>query len=158
MSWQRRDFMQTLPIILILIGIGFLVLEIFIPSFGITGSVGIIAILVGVILRAETFMEGMILFLMILVIAIILMFAAYKILAFKNSPFILKENLEEDTYDMQYFVGKVGRAVTPLRPSGTGEFDGVRLDVITQGDFIKKDSAIRIFKVERRKIIVELDK
>lgn len=150
--------MQALPIIIILIGIGFLVLEIFIPSFGITGSFGIIAILVGVILRAETFMEGMILFLMILVIAIILMFAAYKILAFKNSPLILKENLEEDTYDMQYFVGKVGRAVTPLRPSGTGEFDGVRLDVITQGDFIKKDSAIRIFKVERRKIIVELDK
>jgi membrane-bound ClpP family serine protease len=150
--------MQALPIILILIGIGFLILEIFIPSFGITGSVGIIAILVGVILRAETFMEGMILFLIILVIAIILMFAAYKILAFKNSPFILKENLEEDTYDIQYFVGKVGRAVTPLRPSGTGEFEGVRLDVITQGDFIKKDSAIKIFKVEKRKIIVELDK
>ena len=34
------------------------------------------------------------------------------------------------------YVGQIGVDVTLLRPSGTVEIDGVRLPVVTEGDFV----------------------
>lgn len=147
--------MDSIAIILILIGIMLLVAEIFIPSFGITGILGIISILVGVILTSDTFVGGLILFIGILVVAIILMFIAYRVLAAVKSPFILKESLNEEKDDLTFFVGKQGVAITPLRPSGTAELDGLRIDVITRGDFIEKGSQIIVEAVVGKKIIVK---
>jgi membrane-bound ClpP family serine protease len=41
-----------------------------------------------------------------------------------------------------------------LRPSGTADFSGVRLDVVSDGDFIPKDSKVVISKVEGHRIVV----
>lgn len=147
---------NAIPILLMLIGIGLLVIEMFIPNFGITGTVGVIAILVGVITSAKTLMGGVILFLIIIAIAAVLMFIAYRIVASKKSPFVLTASLKkEEDSDLQYFVGMEGTALTPLRPSGTGEFNGVRLDVLTQGNFISKDQPIKIIEIQGKKIIVD---
>jgi membrane-bound serine protease (ClpP class) len=62
---------------------------------------------------------------------------------FKSSP----EELEE-------FTGKTGVALTPLRPAGTIEIDGVRLDVLTQGEFIEKGKEVEVIKIEGSRIIV----
>lgn len=147
--------MDSIAIILILIGIMLLVAEIFIPSFGVTGIIGIISILAGVILTADSFIGGLVLFIGILVVAVILMYIAYRILAAVKSPFILKESLNEDKDDLTFFVGKQGTAITPLRPSGTAELDGLRIDVITRGDFIEKGTAIIVEAVVGKKIIVK---
>lgn len=147
--------MDSIAIILILIGILLLVAEIFIPSFGITGILGIISILVGVILTSDTFVGGLVLFIGILVVAVILMIIAYRILAAVKSPFILKESLNEEKDDLTFFVGKHGVAITPLRPSGTAELDGLRIDVITRGDFIDKGTPIIVEAVVGKKIIVK---
>lgn len=147
---------NAIPILLMLIGIGLLVIEMFVPNFGITGTVGVIAILVGVITSAKTLMGGVILFLIIIAIAAVLMFIAYRIVASKKSPFVLTASLKkEEDSDLQYFVGMEGIALTPLRPSGTGEFNGVRLDVLTQGNFIIKDQPIKIIEIQGKKIIVD---
>lgn len=148
--------MDSIAIILILIGIMLLIAEIFIPSFGVTGVLGIISILVGVILTSDTFIGGLILFTIILVVAIVLMLIAYRILAAVKSPFILKESLNVDKDDLTFFVGKQGTAITPLRPSGTAELDGVRIDVITRGDFIEKGSPIIVETVLGKKIVVRM--
>lgn len=42
-----------------------------------------------------------------------------------------------------------------LRPSGIGDFDGVRLNVVTEGEFIENGVAIRIARVEGGKIVVK---
>ena len=34
----------------------------------------------------------------------------------------------EGTEDLKFFLGKEGKAVTILRPAGTADFDGVKLD------------------------------
>ena len=62
---------------------------------------------------------------------------------FKSSP----EELET-------FTGKTGVALTPLRPAGTIEIDGVRLDVVTQGEFIEKGKEVEVVKIEGSRIIV----
>lgn len=149
--------MDSLAVILIIIGIGLLVLEIFIPSFGVTGLLGIVAILGGVILTAETFASGVIMFLSIMAVVLAMMFVFYKFIVSKRSPLILKDSVheEEQRSDLNYFVNQTGVALTALRPSGKGDFEGVRLDVLTEGGFIQKGEQIVVTRIEGKKIIVE---
>ena len=152
--------MDSIAILLIIIGIILLVAEIFIPSFGITGTIGIISILAGVIFTSDSFIGGLLLFVVILLVAIILMFIAYKVLSSVKSPLILTESLNEEKPNekLAFFVGKEGIAITPLRPSGTLEFEGVRLDVITRGEFVEKGSIVIIEEIQGKKIIVKAKK
>ena len=149
--------MEVLPVILILLGIGLLVAEIFIPSFGVTGLLGVVSIIGGVVMTADTISQGIVMFLIILVLVLILMFVAYKFVVSKKSPLILKDSVNEESLenDLLFFLDKKGLALTILRPSGKGDFDGVRLDVMTEGDFIKKNSAIVVSRVEGKKIFVK---
>jgi membrane-bound serine protease (ClpP class) len=48
----------------------------------------------------------------------------------------------------------IGRAITPLRPAGTAELGDSRIDVVTDGEFIGKDSVIEVHKVEGARVIV----
>jgi len=51
-------------------------------------------------------------------------------------------------------LGKEGIAITNLRPSGTAEFEGIKYDVITEGEFISFGSAVRVLRTVKSKIIV----
>jgi membrane-bound serine protease (ClpP class) len=51
-------------------------------------------------------------------------------------------------------VGEQGVAFTPLRPGGTGLFGDRRLSVTAEGDFIEKDTPIRVTEVEGNRIVV----
>lgn len=148
--------MEVLSMVLIVLGIGLLVAEIFIPSFGVTGTLGIIAIIGGIVTTAKSVAQGTIMFLIIMVIVLILMFLAYKFIASKSSPLILKGSVnEEKIKEVEYFLHKEGIAITPLRPSGKGDFDGVRLDILTRGNFVTKGKKISIVELAGKKIIVE---
>ena len=50
--------------------------------------------------------------------------------------------------------GKVGRAVSPLRPSGVAEFDGRRIDVITEGLMVEVGQWVKCVEVRANKVIV----
>lgn len=149
--------MEMIALVLVILGIGLLIAEIFIPSFGITGTVGIISILIGVILTAETFVQGLVMFLGIMAVALVLMYLFYKLILSKKSPVVLKSvvNEEEMKSDLHFFVNKQGVALTTLRPTGKGDFDGIKLDVLSEGSFIKKGSPIMVTKIEGKKIIVD---
>ncbi|MCT4596820.1 MAG: serine protease [Vallitalea sp.] len=151
------DIINIISLSLIILGIILLGLEIIIPNFGIIGCIGIVSILAGVIITSKSFMEGVILFLFILVIAILLLIIIYKIMLKKGNPIILEESLkmDEQENDLLFFLDKEGVALTPLRPSGNADFDGVRLDVITNGDFISKGSKVIVSNVKGNKIIVK---
>ena len=76
-----------------------------------------------------------------------------------KTPLVLKnrESSEEgylSVEDMEFFVGKAGTSLTALRPAGSCDFDGVRLDVVTEGSFIEKDTEVKILRVEGRRIVV----
>ena len=55
---------------------------------------------------------------------------------------------------MEYLIGKKGEASTDLRPSGKGEFDGVKLDILSEGDYIKKGATLEITEIKNNKIFV----
>lgn len=149
--------MELLSIILISAGILLLIAEIFLPSFGVAGILGIAAIIAGVAATVETIVGGILLFLGILAVAALLMFLAYKLFAGKRSRFILKDTVgEESPYDLGISLGEEGIALTPLRPAGRGEFQGARrLDVLTRGEFIEKGTLITVIAIEGRKVFVK---
>ena len=76
-----------------------------------------------------------------------------------KSRFVLKETStspDEQENALDYYVGKTGTARTILRPAGVAEFEGVRLNVLTDGDFIDENAKIVVERVEGNRIFVRM--
>ena len=144
---------QLLGIIVLVIGILCMVAEIFIPSFGVAGGVGFLAMTVGIIMMAQNFAQGLLYFAIMLVISVLFLILGYHFIG--SSKIALKNNLNEDILpDYQRLIGKRGRSVTPLRPSGTIELEGERYDVLTKGEFIGANETVEVAAVENNRIFV----
>ena len=144
---------QLLGIIILVIGILCMVAEIFIPSFGVAGGVGFLAMTVGIIMMAQNFAQGLLYFAIMLVISVLFLILGYHFIG--SSKIALKNNLNEDILpDYQRLIGKRGRSVTPLRPSGTIELEGERYDVLTKGEFIATNETVEVAAVENNRIFV----
>lgn len=55
----------------------------------------------------------------------------------------------------QDLIGRSGRALTALRPSGSVEIDGERIDVVTEGEFIDSGSAVSVVSVDGGRVVVK---
>lgn len=142
-------------------GLILLVVEAIVPGFGLPGISGIILVIVGTILAMGSLASA----LMSISIAIIIT-AIITILLIKHghrSPFLEKIVLtthqkDEEGYLSSFtkdeYLDKEGIAITELRPSGVIEIDGERLDALSDGTFIPKQSNIKVIRVEGSKIIV----
>ena len=51
-------------------------------------------------------------------------------------------------------VGMQGKSLTPLRPAGKATIGDAVIDVVTEGDFIPYNTAIRVIEVEGARIVV----
>lgn len=56
---------------------------------------------------------------------------------------------------LEELVGKSGVALTSLRPSGTAQIEGRRVDVVTPGTFIDKDTEITIIRIDGNRVVVD---
>ena len=143
-------------------GLILVIVEMHIPGFGAPGITGGILLIIGILLTAKSFLDA---FIMILVALVVLGLALLAVLqsATKgklNKNLVLSHSLDKasgyiGTEDLEYFLGKEGRTITTLRPAGISDFDGVRLDVVSDGEFIQKDIPVRIVSVQGRRIVVK---
>ncbi|MCB9878407.1 MAG: hypothetical protein H6835_12480 [Planctomycetes bacterium] len=62
-----------------------------------------------------------------------------------------------DTGRLAALVGRVGRAATVLRPTGTMELEGDRIDVVTEGDYVEAGRAVRVLYVQGNRVVVAAD-
>jgi membrane-bound serine protease (ClpP class) len=51
-------------------------------------------------------------------------------------------------------LGTDGAAITTLRPAGMAQLGSDRFDVITDGEYIRAGEAVKVIRVEGRKIVV----
>jgi membrane-bound serine protease (ClpP class) len=148
-------------ILLFAAGIVLLILEIFVPSFGIFGILGILSLLAAVILAAYDTGNALMSLLVagLVSLVIILIFVKY----FKHrgiwNKFILRDQLTREagyssSQPKEDLLGKEGVSVTPLRPSGTAMIGDERVDVVTSGEFIEKNKAVVVIKIEGNRIVV----
>ncbi|MEN6315188.1 MAG: NfeD family protein [Clostridiaceae bacterium] len=151
-----------LPLIVIVAGLALVILEMFIPGFGAPGIIGVILLAIGIIMFAETPLQALI---MIVIILAILGVALVLVLQSASKGRLSKHLVLNDSLndsegfsavdDLNYFIGSEGVTLTVLRPSGTADFSGVKLDVVSDGEFIPKGSTVIIAKVEGNRIVVK---
>lgn len=148
-------------IILLVLGIGLVVAEIFVPG-GILGFLGIGGV-VGALFLSSANIGHMALSIGIaLAASIAVAIFLFRRLGFEKG-FFRKIILNDATTTEQGYVssrnrldliGQTGIALTSLRPSGTAIFDDERIDVVSEGGYINKDSAITIVKTEGSRVVV----
>ncbi len=51
-------------------------------------------------------------------------------------------------------LGRTGTALSPLRPAGVADIDGVRVDVVSEGDFLDAGTAIEVTRVDSNRVVV----
>jgi membrane-bound serine protease (ClpP class) len=52
-------------------------------------------------------------------------------------------------------IGDTGIVISPLRPSGTAEFNGAVVDVVAQAEFIEKDVSVEIAEIHGNRVVVK---
>jgi len=56
-----------------------------------------------------------------------------------------------DRHDLE---GRIGKALTDLRPSGTVSIDGERVDVVTEGPWVEKGDMVVVLRAESYRHVV----
>jgi len=155
--------MNFVWLILLIIGFALVVVEMYVPGFGFPGITGTICLIAGVALYARTdivawlVMTVIIVSLLCVALSISIRSAAKGRLA--KSKLVLNEvsTSEVGENDLSYYVGKTGCATTVLRPAGLGEFEGVKLNILSDGEYIPEGAQITVTRVEGNRIFVRKD-
>lgn len=142
---------------------GFLlvIVEMFHPGLGAPGIFGTILLVAAILLSARSIIEMLIILTIIIaVLGVALTLVLQSATKGRLSKIlILNETQKKEagyigTDDLQYFIGQEGVTVSILRPAGTADFNGIKMDVVSEGDFILKDAKVKIIQVEGRRIVV----
>ncbi len=165
------ELASTSEILLFVIGVILLLLEIFvIPGFGIVGVSGILLILLSLFMSmipsipifGLSSISGAIFKLAgSFVLSGIFIYFMSKFLPRTNvwNRMILDKNINSSTgyassETIVSLVGKSGKAISDLRPAGIAMIENKRIDVVTEGDYIKAGSKIIVTNAEGSKVIV----
>ena len=161
------DFIvNNLPILICaVVGIGLLIVEMFMPGFGIPGISGLILLFASVVFTWMQYGYVAGLGLAVILLAVVGLAVSLSLRSatkgrLSRSSLILKGAQTRDegfiaTEEQTMFVGRVGETFTVLRPAGIAEFDGERLNVVTAGEFIQKGVRVIVKEVEGARILVQ---
>jgi len=149
---------------LILLALIFLAAELVLPTFGVLFVLGLAGLVVGI---AMTFTmstsQGMVTLIAVFVIIPILgpLLLHYWPKTALGKRFFLTGPEEDDTLaqmptnlELEQLRGRYGKAVSSLRPSGTVEFDGKRVDCMSEGTMIDPGQWVRCIDVKSGTVLV----
>ncbi len=140
----------TLYITLLLAGFMLIGMEIFVPG-GILGSIGAVAWLVaaGIGMRKFETPWNMLSAFVLLLMGVLTFIVWIKY--FPKSRIGKSLSLADSTKDYkshnavaEYPIGTIGEALSTLRPAGIARFDGKRIDVVADGEWIEAGQSIKI--------------
>ncbi len=154
--------LEILGLVLLILAFVFIGIECLIPGFGAPGIVGAICLIIGIALSVDTWQQAMILTAILAVVLAIFIFVMLRLLhsGKLRSPIVLKEKLDKErgfisSEDLNYLVGREGKAVTDLRPAGKISVDDLVLDVISSGAYIESGANVRITGVSNSSLVVQ---
>lgn len=149
---------------LIVLGLFLCAAEIFLPTMGILAVLGIAAVIAGVsmIFRVDS-TQGLVTLIVIFVLVPVATPLLLKL--WPHTPlgkrFFLSAAEEDATVasmptllELEQLRGRYGKTVAPLRPSGTAEFDGRRVDVMSEGDLVDAGRWVRCVDVRAGRVLV----
>ncbi len=149
---------DQIPLALLLLayflGFGLILVELLVPGMiaGAIGSILVLFSLVGITIKSAG--TGVVLIIFTVV-------ASAFVLRLAIRRVTLRQSLDTASGYSSARAGLVklqdheGVSVTPLRPSGTAEFDGDRIDVVTLGELIAQDTRVKVIEVEGNRVVVK---
>ena len=148
-------------ILLFIFGIVLLLVEAFIPGFGIFGITGLVAVIISIILSAASTASGIYMLLISLLIAGIGSFLAFKYLQRRGAlkSFVLSQSATREAgyssiTDHDFLLGKEGKIISPLRPTGKIEIEGKGYDAVSESGFLESNEKVKVIKIEGYRIVV----
>ncbi len=155
----------------LLLGVGLIALgvEVFLlPGFGVAGVLGIVLIAASMLLAligaaptgADVIQAAAVLAAALVVTASVLFgWLRHLPTSTRWSGLFLRHSTQASegfisAPQREELVGRTGRALTDLRPSGTAVFDEERLDVVTEGEFVKSGSNVTVLRSDGYRHIV----
>jgi membrane-bound serine protease (ClpP class) len=160
--------MNDLQLGFLLIGVGFLLMlvEMFVSTHGMLVVVALCLDVIGVVMvmsYADRYTGLLTLVAVSLSFPLLMMFILY---LWPRTPLgrrlIMSKSPQEDAtiaampviLELEQYRGRIGKAVTPLRPAGVVEFDGRRVDCTSEGMLIEVDVWVKCRDVKAGKVIV----
>ena len=145
------ETINIVSVVLFAVGMVLLLIELFVPGFGIFGGLGLVALVLCIVFQAPSLLEALILLVSFSAIVVALALIAGRSLKrgrLYRSPLVLKETADKEEGYMSsgnysHLVGETGISLTPLRPAGVAELGGHKHDVVTEGEFIPAAPALR---------------
>lgn len=158
------ELLPWLAALFFIIGIVAMVLELFLAGFGVAGVTGLIFIGWGILLLSGDIITTFQSLVIALVITIILFAAGVKLVTKAQlwRRVTLSTRLDKSQgyvaprEEWAKYQGMVGVAMTPLRPAGTIDIDGERLDAVTEGGYIPPRTKVQVVEVTGGRIVVRM--
>ena len=147
----------TLTLIMIIgfvVGSGLIIVEAFMPGFGIAGISGVVLEIIA--LRCCWLLHGTVPTLCAIV-GVLLLIGLAVFLSYRSAlnGRLSRSHLVLNATEVpagenkpDHWIGKEGITVTALRPAGQIEIDGTRLNAASAGDFIEKGSPVLVTGTE----------
>jgi membrane-bound serine protease (ClpP class) len=155
-----------LGFLLIILAAVLLVVEIFVPSFGLLALCAITSLVGGIwLFFKESPAVGWVGVGIAAVVVPIVWIITYRL--FPKTSFGKSVTLEgperdkgdaiPDTPDLVKMLGETGVVISPLRPVGMCDFNGERLECVAETGYVEKDVTIKVIRVEGTQLTVRLN-
>ncbi len=151
------------PILLMALGLILVIAEVFVPSGGMIGLLALGLIVVSIWQAFAISSSTGLAFLLAdaLLLPMAMMYAVYlwPKMPMANKVFLRPPDPEDVTVThgggrLDHLIGQFGRALTPLRPSGLVDFDGRRIDGVSEEGLIDPGSLVTAVRVQSGRLVV----
>ena len=149
--------MIALSITLLVLGVIFLLLEMWLTGVEFFGIVGIACLMVSAVLAVMFVPNGWIIVVGQIAVIAAFVFHIYRFMRRKQlkGKLILSDMLDApQTGDISYLIGREGTTLTLLKPYGDAIFNGTRMQVSSIGPMIEQNTKVKVVEVQSNKIIV----
>lgn len=145
-----------------IIGLLLLLVELYIPGFGIVGILGALGTVTSLYNTVGDSMEAALLLVSMIITAVVTAYAFSK----SGKELILSPDLvlgtslkdSQPASSKDDLIGKNGLTITALRPVGRAKIDEIIYDVISETDMIEADVKITVKKIDGLNIYVQKEK
>jgi membrane-bound ClpP family serine protease len=142
-----------------------IIAEVFVPSGGLLSvlAIGCIAGGVAICFNQSTFAGWIGIIASIIMIPSVLIIT-YKVLpktSFGKAVTLAPPERQQgdavpDTVELKTMLGAIGVVMTPLRPVGTCNFSGQRLECVAESGYIDRGKKVKVIKIESTQLTVRL--
>lgn len=154
-------------VLLFIVGIILMLVEAFVtPGFGFAGIAGLGALVVSIIIASASVEQAIISLIIAFFGTVVLLVISFRFLKTRRmwNRLILRVRQEKSEgyvapeEKLTELFGAEGVTLTPLRPAGSAEINGMRIDVVSEGGFIPTETKVQVVKVEGTRVVVRQSK